>query len=171
MAAYSRLNNIILNTAAPNLILTYAETELLLADAAKRWGNAGDAATHYKNGVIAAVTQLSVYGPAGTISDAAALTYYNNVAYNDGNALNQINTQYWLCTLMDEYESWSNWRRTGYPLLTPTNYPGNVTGGTIPRRMTYPPSQKITNLANYNAAAAQLTGGDKMTSRVWWDVP
>jgi len=170
VAGYSRLNNTILYTAAPSLILTYAETELLLADAAKRWGIAGNPATHYQNGVLAAVTQLSAYGSAAAISDADAATYYNNVAYNDANALDQINTQYWLCTLMDEYESWANWRRTGYPLLKPTNYPGNVTNGTIPRRLTYPPSQKITNGANYNKAVANLTGGDKMTSRVWWDV-
>ncbi len=166
---YSRLNNNILNTAAPSLILTYAETELLLADAAKRWGIGGDPETHYKNGVLAAVTQLAAYGANAVISDSDAETYYNNVAYSDSNALAQINTQYWLCTLMDEYESWSNWRRTGYPLLTPTNYPGNVTNGTIPRRLTYPPSQKTTNLANYNIAVARLAGGDKMTSRVWWD--
>jgi len=166
---YSRLNNNILNTTAPSLILTYAETELLLADAAKRWGIGGDAATHYKNGVLAAVTQLSVYGSAAAISDADANAYYNSIMYNDANALEQINTQYWLCTLMDEYESWSNWRRTGYPILKPVNYPGNVTNGTIPRRLTYPPDQKINNLANYNAAVAQLTGGDNMTSRVWWD--
>ncbi|HZY38352.1 MAG TPA: SusD/RagB family nutrient-binding outer membrane lipoprotein [Mucilaginibacter sp.] len=168
---YSRLNNNILYTAAPSLILTYAETEFLLADAAKRWGIGGDPATHYKNGVLAAETQLSVYGAAATISDADALTYYNTVAYNDAIGLDQINTQYWLCTLMDEYESWSNWRRTGYPNLTPVNYPGNVTEGTIPRRLTYPPSQKITNTASYNAEIAILTstGGDKMTTRVWWD--
>ena len=119
--------------------------------------------------MLAAVTQLSVYGSAAAISDADANAYYNSIMYNDANALEQINTQYWLCTLMDEYESWSNWRRTGYPILKPVNYPGNVTNGTIPRRLTYPPDQKINNLANYNAAVAQLTGGDNMTSRVWWD--
>ena len=169
IAGYSRLNNNILYTAAPSLILTYAETEFLLADAAKRWGIGGDPAIHYKNAVLAAVTQLSAYGAAATISDAGALTYYSKVAYNDAVGLDQINTQYWLCTLMDEYESWCNWRRSGYPLLTPTNYPGNVTNGTIPRRLTYPPSQKITNGPSYNAEIAGLTGGDKMTTRVWWD--
>jgi hypothetical protein len=169
IAGYSRLNDNILNTAAPSLILTYAETELLLAEAAQRWHIGGTAATHYQNGVLAAVTQLAAYGPAATISNADAMTYYNTVAYNGTKALDQINTQYWLCTLMDEYEAWSNWRRTGYPNLKPVNYPGNITNGTIPRRLTYPPSQKITNTTNYNAEVASLTGGDNMTTRVWWD--
>ncbi len=174
VAGYSRLNDNILNIGAPSLILTYGETELLLADASKRFGitlGGVTAAQHYQNGVVAAVEQLSAYGDAATIDDSDAQTYYNGVAYQDAIALDQINTQYWLCTLMDEYETFSNWRRTGYPNLTPTHYPGNVTNGTIPRRLVYPPSQKVTNLANYNAAVAGLAGGDKMTSRVWWDTP
>ena len=170
IAGYSRLNDNILNTAAPDLILTYSETELLLADAAKRWGIGGDAATHYNNGVLAAITQLAAYGDAATISDDDAQAYLDANPYHDATALAQINTQYWLCTLMDEYESYANWRRCGdLPKLTPVNYPGNVTGGTIPRRMNYPQNQKISNLTNYNAAVARLSGGDKITSRVWWD--
>jgi len=172
LGGYSRLSDNLLSLNAPSLILTYAETEFLLADAANRWGIGGDAATHYNNGVKAAITQMSAYGSQAAISDADAQTYLNAHPYsgNKTTALAQINMQYWLCTLMDEYECWANWRRSGdLPALTPTNYPGNVSMGTIPRRLTYPPSQKITNLANYNAAVAGLTGGDKIISRVWWD--
>jgi len=176
LAGYSRISDNLLSISAPSLILTYAETELLLADAAQRWGIGGDAATHYKNGVLAAITQLSAYGSAATISPGDAQTYLSAHPYVPASGLSQINMQYWLCSLMDEYEAWANWRRTssianpaGYPALTPTNYPGNVTSGTIPRRLPYPPSQKVTNLANYNAAVAGLTGGDKMTSRMYWD--
>ena len=170
IAGYSRLNDNILNTAAPDLILTYAETEFLLADAAKRWGIGGSAQTHYENGVKAAITQLAAYGDAATISDDDAQAYLTANPYDDANALSQINTQYWLCTLMDEYEAYANWRRSGdLPQLTGVNYPGNVTGGTIPRRLNYPQNQKISNGTNYNAAVSRLTGGDKITSRVWWD--
>jgi len=170
LAGYSRISDNMLALNAPSLILTYAETEFLLADAAQRWGVGGDAATHYNNGVLAAITQLSAYGGAATISTGDAQTYLTAHPYNAATGLSQINMQYWLCTLMDEYETWANWRRSGdLPALTPTDYPGNVTNGTIPRRLVYPPSQKVTNLANYNAAVANLNGGDKMTSRVWWD--
>jgi hypothetical protein len=55
-------------------------------------------------------------------------------------------------------------------VLTPVNYPGNVTNGTIPRRFTYPQGEASTNTANYTAAVGGLNNGDKMTSRVWWDV-
>jgi hypothetical protein len=170
---YSTINDNILNTAAPDLILTYAETEFLLADASNRWaGIAGDATAHYNNGVLAAITQLSAYGDNATIDPADAQTYLDANPYlgNTAAGLAQINTQYWLCTLMDEYESYANWRRSGdLPKLTPVNYPGNVTGGTIPRRLNYPQNQKISNGTNYSAAVARLAGGDKITSRVWWD--
>jgi hypothetical protein len=168
MEGYSRFNDNILSYTAPNLILTYAESEFLLADAAKRWG-IGDPGTHYENGVLAAITQLSAFGDASTISDVLAQAYYDGHPYDDANGLNQINTQFWLCTVMNEYEAWSNWRRTGFPVLTPTNYVGNVTSGTIPRRLAYPTSEKVANGTNYNAAVARLTGGDRLTSRMWWD--
>lgn len=169
MQGYSRFNDNILSYTAPNLILTYAESEFLLADAAKRWGIGGSAEEHYKNGVLAAITQLSAFGDASTISDADAQTYYDAHPYDDAIGLSQINTQFWLATVMNEYEAWCNWRRTGYPALTPTNYPGNATSGTIPRRLAYPTSEKVTNETNYNDAVSRLQGGDQMTSRMWWD--
>lgn len=174
---YSNLNDNILNLTAPSLILTYAESEFLLADAAQRWGvGMVSAETHYKNGVIAAITQLGAYGGSSTISGTDAENYYDAHKYNDAIGLSQINTQFWLSTVMNEYEAWCNWRRTsssanpnGYPALIPTNYTGNVTVGTIPRRLPYPPSEKVTNGTNYNAAVSLLDGGDKLTSRMWWD--
>lgn len=46
---------------------------------------------------------------------------------------------------------------------------GNITNGTIPRRLQYPNSQKISNTDSYNAAVARLQGGDELTSRMWLD--
>ena len=172
MEGYSRFNSTILDYTAPNLVLTYAESEFLLADAAQRWGIAtsGSAAEHYKNGIQGAMDQLVVYGDGGTIDQGDIDTYIAAHDYDASQGLSQINTQFWLSTILNEYEAWSNWRRTGYPTLIPTNYTGNVTGGTIPRRLEYPPVEKLTNETNYNAAVSNLTGGDKLTSRMWWDV-
>ncbi|MBA4166867.1 MAG: SusD/RagB family nutrient-binding outer membrane lipoprotein [Chitinophagaceae bacterium] len=167
---YSRPGPVIFNATAPTLILTYAESELLLADAAKRWG-IGDAATHYQNGVLAAVTQYSVFGSGGGISDADAQTYYDAHPYQDANGLKMINTQFWAATFFNEYEAWSNYRRSGFPVLTPITYPGSQSPGAVPRRMAYSTIDKQVNSANYNAAVSGLQGGDKITSRMWWDTP
>jgi hypothetical protein len=158
----------------PTFILTYGETELLWADAAERFGIGGSAASHYTNGVTAAMTYLSEYGSGATAVPGASITAYLTahpyVAGNTG--LSMINTQYWILTntMMDFYESWSNWRRTGYPALTPINYPGNATGGTIPRRFPYPLVEATNNPVNYTAAHNAVPGGDTMTGHVWWDV-
>lgn len=117
------------------------------------------------------VTEPSAYGSAGTISDADAQAYLDAHPYNDARGLEMINTQFWAATFFNEYEAWSNYRRTGYPVLVPVNYPGSQSPNAIPRRMAYSTVDKQVNSANYNAAVAGLQGGDKITSRVWWDVP
>jgi hypothetical protein len=153
---------------APTLFLTAGETQLLLAEAAQRGWIAGNPDQYYTAGVRGAMQQLTAQlgaGPSGTAINA----WLAANPYDPANGLEQINDQYWVAGFMDENECFANWRRSGYPLLAPVNYPANVTGGTIPRRFTYPQSEASTNTANYNAAVGQLANGDKMTSRVWWD--
>jgi hypothetical protein len=155
-------------TTVPTFFLTYGETELLLAEAAQRGWVSGSAASYYHDGVQAAMQQLSLQAGAGP-ADGPINTYLAAHPLAAGTELEQINTQYWVATFSDEYEAWANWRRSGFPALTPTNYPGNSTNGTIPRRYTYPTGEAGTNPTNYSAAVAGLKDGDKMTSRVWWD--
>ncbi|OGX90373.1 SusD/RagB family nutrient-binding outer membrane lipoprotein [Hymenobacter coccineus] len=172
LGGYSRPRlAVYIQRAAPNFLLTYAETELLLAEAASRgWSVGANAATHYANGVGGAMLSLSQINAAATISQATVDAY---VLANPLGAtpLKQINEQYWLeaTTTFDFIEAWNNWRRSGYPALTPVVYPGNVTNGTIPRRLIYPVTEVSNNPTGYASGVASLTGGDLLTSRVWWD--
>jgi len=152
-------------------ILTYAESELLLAEAAERWGIAGSAAQHYHDGVKAAITYLGQYDANAAIGDGDAETFVTAHPYNAANGLEMINTQYWIHTntMLDFYESWSNWRRSGFPVLVPVVYPNNNTNGTIPRRFPYPVDEANTNPVNYKPAHDAVPGGDNLTGRVWWD--
>jgi hypothetical protein len=156
----------------PTFVLTYGESELLLADAAQRFGLGGSAAQHYNNGVKAAMTYLAEYDAAAAVAGADADAYLVAHPYDPTQGLSMINTQYWALnnTMLDFYEAWSNWRRTGYPVLIPVNYPGNNTNGTIPRRFPYPINEAGTNTDNYTAAHNAVQGGDLLTSRVWWDL-
>ena len=67
---------------------------------------------------------------------------------------------------MQWYEAYSNWRRTGIPALTPTNYPGNLTGGQIFRRIQYY-TNEVANNPNVKTGGTQP---DDFMTRVWWDV-
>ncbi|MEO8819299.1 MAG: SusD/RagB family nutrient-binding outer membrane lipoprotein [Ginsengibacter sp.] len=167
---YSSPSPYMIKENGPTFILTYGESELLLADAAQRFG-IGDAAEHYNNGVMAAITYLNQYDPAMTVSDATAENYLAANPYVPAKGLEMINTQYWMLTntMLDFYESWASWRRSGFPELVPVNYPNNVTNGTIPRRFPYPLAESNVNPVNYKAASDAVPGGDNLMGRVWWD--
>lgn len=159
----------------PVFVLTYAESELLLAEAAARNFNVGSvtAAEHYRNAVSAGIQSLNVFS-AGAVSAGDADTYAASQPLDVStleNSLEMINTQYWATTgvLLNFGESWNNWKRSGYPVLTPVNYPGNFSGGEIPRRQPYPSGEATSNPTGYSSGVASLSGGDNWSSRVWWD--
>ena len=169
---YSRpKTSLYLSLSAPVFVLTYPETEFLLAEAAVRgWNVGGDAATHYANGVAGSLLSYGQFNNTTPIStgDAAAYAAAHPLV---GNSLQQINEQYWITTgtLFNFLEAWNNWKRSGYPELTPVNYAGNFSNGQIPARQPYPLSEATTNGANYNTAVSGLQGGDSWTGHVWWD--
>ena len=161
---------------APTFVVTAAETQLLLAEAAQRGWISGNAKDIYDNAVTLAFTQLIQTGAnwSESAAEAAASSYLAQNPYNTATGLQQINEQYWVTVFMDEYEAFANWRRSGFPSLTPVNYPNasiNKTGGVIPRRLTYPLEEASTNPDNYNDAVSGLSDGNTMTSRMWWDKP
>ena len=161
--------DVFLKLDGPYFIVTYAQTELLLAEAAQRgWSVGANAQTHYNNGVTAAMEQFAQYDAVATIPAGSIATYLAANPYSAATALKQINTQYWVASFLDWYEAWANWRRTDFPTLTPVNYPGNATGGQIPRRMLYPAGEASANGTNYQAALS-AQGPNTLTTRVWWD--
>lgn len=108
------------------------------------------------------------------ISDAKINAYVANNPYNASGTvaqqIEQISTQKWVALFLeDEYEIFSNWRRTGYPKLTPTNYPGNITGGKIPTRFVIPDSEEQYNNVNFLEARSRQGGTNTFSSVVWWD--
>ncbi|KQN28547.1 hypothetical protein ASE92_19470 [Pedobacter sp. Leaf41] len=168
---YSSPNPGMLKRDGNTIILTYAETELLWAEAAQRFNIGGSAAAHYNAGVTAAMTYLSQFDPSMALNAGDAAAYLTAHPYVAANGLEMISTQYWAhtITMLDFYETWSNWRRTGLPALVPIVYPNTNTGGSIPRRFPYPLIEGVSNAANYKTASAAVPGGDKLVGRVWWD--
>lgn len=162
------------NQASSMLVLTYADTELLLAEVAARgWNANGTAAAHYANGLAAGMTSLAKISADLTISQGVADAYalaHPLLPGTEAAQLEQINTQYWATTGLEfnYVQSYMNWKRSGFPVLTPVNYPGNFSGGQIPRRQPYPVAEKTLNTASYNAAVTNI-GADDWTTRVWWD--
>jgi len=173
LAEYSEINlNTIASNSTPSIFQHYAEVELYLAEASLRgWETASDAKTHYEKAVTASMEVETIYPGGMSISPAAISSYLSAHPYVVGTfdeQMEQIHTQLWASLFMVNMEVYANWRRTGYPVLVPTNYPGNETGGTISRRIPYPQSEAALNSENY-AAAIEAQGPDLFTTRVWWD--
>lgn len=176
LGKYSRPRTAVyLKLGGPNVIFTYAETELLLAEAKVRgWNIEGTAAQHYANALTAGLQGMTQIDPLAAIPAGVISTYVSKHPLDESSlskSLEMINVQYWITTgtNFNFIESWLNWKRSGYPVLIPVNYPGNITNSTIPRRMIYLSTEVLNNTDNYNAAVARLSGGDVLTSRTWWD--
>ena len=170
---FSQINQKLLQDDDPYMLMNYAEVELLLAEAAERGIGGVSAATaeaHYNAGVKAAIQMYTPFDASLAVSDAAVSTYLAARPYPAGGTLEQkleaIGTQLWISKFFNWWEAWSDWRRTGYPTLVPTNYSGNVTNGTIPVKLRIP-SQEVASNPNYASGA---TSPDEPTTRVWWDV-
>ena len=183
-ATYSEPSPLILNVAAPIIILGPAEAYLLLAEAALRgWYTGSTAQDAYEKGVRAGMTQWAQYPAVAPISNIittaqidayiAANPYLSSGTFEQ--QLQQISEQKWISMFGDDYEVYANWRRTGYPILTPVNYPGNVTGGKMFRRFSIPVTENLTNQANYLEALKRQgfseSNTDNLLTRVWWDKP
>ena len=170
---YSRPTAIYRDRNAPVFILTYAEIQFLLADAAARgFSVPGTASAYYAAGLQAALTSINKFG-GGTISATTAADFASANPLDTSSAtasLEMINEQIWATTgiFANFVESWNNWKRSGYPELTPVSYSGNFSSGQIPRRQLYPSSESTTNPTGLANAISNM-GGDTWINNVWWD--
>lgn len=168
---YSRPATNAIGIALPWIYMTYAETQLLKAEAIERGWATGFAKAAFEAGQAAALAQMSVMG--GSITPAQASAYAAKNPYPESGTLaakmNAIHTEVYLisASTFNHIEGWANWRRTGYPELTPVNYIGNDTNGQIPRRLRYPLSEEGIN-PNFKAAIDRQ-GPDLFMTRIWWD--
>ena len=161
--------DVFLSLSGPTFVLNYAQVELLLAEAVlKGYNVGGTAAAHYNAGVTAAMEFLAQYNSIATIPSADIDAYLAANPFSTANGEEMIGEQYWVASFLDWYEVWSNWRRTGFPVLTPVDYPTGATGGVIPRRMLYPAHEAANNPTNYELAI-EHQGTNSFLTKVWWD--
>ncbi len=95
-------------------------------------------------------------------SPAAILTGSNE------EKLEQIINQKIVVLFPNEYEGWSEYRRTGYPRIL-IGHDHDPLQGVIPRRFMYPTNEQTINGNSYNDAIQRMGGDDKMLNKVWWD--
>jgi hypothetical protein len=145
----------------PLSLISAGQMFLARAEAAKLGWTTENATTMYNNGVTAEMNRWGITN-AGAIS---AYLAQPSVALTGTAADNaKIGEQRWLAHYPDGLQGWSEWRRTGFPALTPA--PG--AGKAIPRRIPYGPNEPLYNPTNY-AAAAALYNTNSQDAKMWWD--
>jgi hypothetical protein len=148
--------------------MTAAYVLLARAEAADRgWtSETANTTTLYQSGITASFTQWGLAAPLAAYFSSANVALPSPAG--TGANLQQIATQQYVAFYPDGWQAWSNWRRTNWPALSPAFDAVNVPA-VIPRRYLYGTQDYALSLAGVTAAAARLTGGDAMNSRIWWD--
>lgn len=166
------------NADCPGILITYAEVEFLLAEAAsKGWNVQGDAESHYKAGIRASMQMLNnYYDIVSKISDEEIEEYIEENPLGN-NPRESINTQAWILHLTNPNEGWANLRRSDYPALADRtllpvrgDFPHEDPNMQTPVRLRYPLLEGRYNSVNYEEAVDRLGGTDDWHTRVWWDV-
>jgi hypothetical protein len=149
-------------------LVVVAASQVLLAraEAADRGWTTENAATLLINGVNASFEQWGVALPAASYFTQAGVAF--TAPTGTGGNLRQIATQRYIATYPNGLQGWSEWRRTGFPVLTPAPDAINPSKQ-IPRRYTYGQGEYGTNATEVKAKAAAMPGGDTQDSKVWWD--
>ena len=166
------------NADCPGILITSAEVEFLLAEAAsKGWNVPGDAESHYEAGIRASMQMLNNhYDIVSKISDEEIEEYIAENPLGD-NPRESINTQAWILHLTNPNEGWANLRRSDYPALADRtllpvrgDFPHEDPNMQTPVRLRYPLLEASYNSVNYEEAVDRLGGTDDWHHRVWWDV-
>ncbi|MFC4873651.1 SusD/RagB family nutrient-binding outer membrane lipoprotein [Negadavirga shengliensis] len=160
----------VLKIDSPQFFLTYAQTLLLLAEAAHRGWVSGSPADYYHAGIRAHMEQMALYDDAAAIAENDIGQYIADHPLGAEAALEQINTEYWIASFLDGSELFANFRRSGYPVLQKNPYTGSEISGDFIRSMPYPDSETVVNLSNLQEALSRQ-GPNNLDRRVWWDVP
>jgi hypothetical protein len=160
---------------APVNILTYAEYNFIRAELALRYGAPvapkANVQEWFQEGIRASILDAS--HTARPLTEDDVTTYLDADPDDDGFAngtlhgteeeqLRQIIEEKYVANFMVTGEPWSDWRRTGYPLLQllpGTLNPGN--NNKVPRSVIYPQQEVDAN--------PHLNQKPNMSVRVFWD--
>jgi len=163
---YSQVSGHIKAHEYPTYAFVYPEVCFLLAEAALRnWNVTETAEEFYNEGVRAA---FEMYNLDNELVDEYLAKNPLETDADFETQLEQIITQKYIMNYTNGFESWSEWKRTGYPRLLTARSLGD-TDGHIPRRWMYTVDQKRFNEEKFNIAVQAMGGVNSMMVPNWWD--
>lgn len=144
---------------APVKLISDYESYFLQAEAVARgWMTGGNAATLFQQGIQASFDAYQATPGAYITTQVAGFPATGVEAQVDS----IITQKYFAMALNQNFEAWTEWRRTGYPnnfFVKPIT--GTLPAGTYPSRFLYP-NTELTRNPNF-------PGAKIVTDKVWWD--
>ncbi len=154
---YSQINNGLGPRDKRVELFEYSELMFLLAEANLKGYIGGNAEDYYTAGIRGSCGKFGV-------DQASVNAFLAGGGAYDG-TLSQTYHQKWVALFMQGYEAWAEYRRTQTPSLS---LPINAVYDVVPYRFYYPDEEDDLNKANKDEAAARLSNGDKLDSKIWW---
>ncbi len=158
--------------SAQGLLLTAAEVQFIIAEAAVRYPSVAavaDAKTYYEEGIKLNFDYWGVDMPADFLTRTSADAGYSVPVAFDGE-IETIITQKWLALFYTDYQGFCEFKRTGFPGVIK---PGpDAQSDVYPSRFLYPDEEQSLNLANHDAAAKSQAGSVEsytFWTPVWWE--
>ena len=157
---FSRIGGAYASINSPVVLMSAAEVQFNIAEIRFRENKNAEATAAYNSAIN---NDFEFLG----LSTTAANTYraQASVAYN--NSLQRIIEQKWITMYQAPYEAWVDWRRTGFPVLTPAAV--NRTNGVIPTRLPYPQLEINLNRSALEAGPGVPVPIESLKQKVWWD--
>ncbi len=158
-------------TAPRGILMTYAQQQLLLAEARERGLiNTSDAVTYYNAGVLANFEYWRSVVPSSygvDVTNGVAYLAQTDVALTGTSAqkLERIHFQKWVANYFTGLEGWFEWRRTGSPVIIPG--PNNLNNNLVPVRFIYPVIEQSLNGESRKEAVARQGGTDDLNTKIW----
>lgn len=153
--------------SSPLPIISYTEQKFIEAEALVRTGDAAGGAAALAEAITANMDQIGI-DPADYAAYVAAYGNFDGLTSEAQRLERIMNEKYYAMYAQGFFEMWTDFRRTGYPALSPIS--GGVNGsnpsGVVPRRFIYPNDEKFSNTENVNAAI-QRQGGELLDVDMW----
>jgi hypothetical protein len=157
-----------LSATAPAVLMDYAETQFILAEAVERGFIAGSAQSYYDAGIDASYIWWTGAPAPGPYHAQATVNYAT--LKGGGKTYKQIiGEQKWLALYMQGMQGWIEWRRLDFGILVqPVD--GYIPPATsLPVRMLYPYDESSLDPTGYQQALSDQ-GADLQSTKVWWDM-
>lgn len=153
----------------PSYGFTYAESELLQAEAALFGLGGSNPNGHFQAGIRASMEQ---WGVAEADIQVYLASPAGNLSGTQEEQFRQISIQRWIAAYTNGPEAWAIARRTGYPVIEDKTDPrffdtSGWADNKLPQRLLYSTTEYTLNGKNLESAL-KTQGADKMTTKLWW---